>query len=162
MFGSIREAFWIRGYTKIEGKPKTLWGDLIAIHPFGQDDPWGGWHSYYILKESNPIHQKWVTRNEYKGILKRYGQSATYVSYAISFPWKRYKTYFEKNGEFSKAFIEGHFGISVKDFWRNCKHGNYEHIKQLKKERRLAPSRFVPGVTKFDRGPQPVQTALFN
>ena len=170
-YSSIREAFSIRGFFKRsekgQGGGKTQWGDLIAVHPFKEDSPFNGTFIQYRLKQSSPIYQKQVTRNEYKGILKRQGYPVTMVCDALQFNWKDTKRGtlkvpgFETNYREIGRAIHTLFDIDLKEFWQNCRNGNFNHVKTLSAKNRLAPEKLVPGYTKFPRPSKPQQMELF-
>jgi hypothetical protein len=61
-FGSLAEAFSVR-------KGKTSWGSFLRVDPLREDDVLHPTRVVYVLKETNPMRQRWEFRDTLKRIL---------------------------------------------------------------------------------------------
>ncbi len=171
-YGPIDEIilYRYRGYTR-DGQPKKQWGDTIRIH--SQNDigipgtaaaP-GIKQILYWLRDSSPIRQKQITRNELKAIARHHGHSKLGILTRVKSTLARYK---EEAADLAGTIdFQGkpdHMGgpairtllkvtgLDITGLYRAMTHGNMELIKDLHRQGKLAPPSKVKGISKFDRG----------
>ncbi|RJR43940.1 MAG: hypothetical protein C4576_13540 [Desulfobacteraceae bacterium] len=171
VLGNPSEAFSLR-WPVNGGSPKSKWGTYVGARPLGESDFMFEQYVTYRLKETNEIWQKWVTRNELKGLM---GKGFKWVvSKALQLPKKEYlaaiRTWHDENQEeeirqmFSEKrktlsmfhrpieeIILDRTGLTWDELWRAARNGNYQYIEKLAREGKLAQEEDVPGRSHYPR-----------
>ena len=165
-YGPIDEIilYRYRGYTR-NGQPKKQWGDTVRIH--SQNDigipgtaaaP-GIKQILYWLKDSSPIRQKQITRNELKAIARHHGHQRLGILTYVKSTLQQYRDelagdHGSRSRHWGKPAIETLLkvtGLDIKGLYRAMRHGNIELIQDLHRQGKLAPPSKVRGISKYDR-----------
>ncbi len=154
VWGNAFEVISLRKFDK-GSKGKSLWGDLVAVHPLAYDDPIGSWASPYMMKADSPMMIRRTTRNELKGILKQGGFTMQTLPAGRWWRLANIIESIENNDEKAPAYryLMDVTGLDEKGLYRAYRNGDIALIERLGKEGKLAPFKKVPGVTKY-KGPR--------
>jgi len=115
----------------------------------------------YILRDSNPIKQKQITRNEYKLLLGKYQHEL--VNRAM-------KLNLKKPSRTGCAFLETlvpsekktfkDLGITPGEFWQDIRNGNINRVRKMAKPDKRRNCQLKHYLHDFDEKPDPVTFGL--